>query len=159
MQTHTWTCDTCGHTIEKIEDGWVEWWIPAKKESGLGKGLRLVHNRSTCPYGPEGSCQYDEKSEMSDGGFCLQDHHLEKFLGDDGLMWLLSLLAEGDLPKEDVLEMIKRLHITGYEHTRFHFDRAIKEAVIEPMTPPRYYCQDEINTVLKFIAQPQNGES
>jgi hypothetical protein len=85
-------------------------------------------------------------------GFTLHDSHLNSFLGTDGLMLLLSMLAEGDLPKEEVLEMIKRLHIPGYEHARFHFERAIAQGVIEPHMPPGYYDQSDINAVLEFVS-------
>jgi hypothetical protein len=34
---------------------------------------------------------------------------LERFVGPDGLMLLLSLIASGELPREDILDLIKRL--------------------------------------------------
>lgn len=47
-------------------------------------------------------------------------------------MRLLALLAERQVRSDEVLEMIKRLHIPGCEHTRLHFDEAISEGVLEP---------------------------
>jgi hypothetical protein len=42
-------------------------------------------------------------------------------------MRLLALIAEERAPTNDILEMIKRLHIRGYEQARLHFDEAIAE--------------------------------
>ena len=67
------------------------------------------------------------------------DLPLDSFLGSDGLMSLLALVAEHRVKSTEVLEMIKRLHIPGYEHTRLHFDEAISEGVFEPNTVPGYY--------------------
>jgi hypothetical protein len=66
-------------------------------------------------------------------------------------MHLLSFLARDELPKDEVLEMIKRLHVPGYEHARLHFDRAIREGVFEPNMPDGYYWQSNIRAVLEFL--------
>ena len=131
----------------------VEWWTRLTNEPEVDEGLHLVHLRSACPYGPQGSCSYDENPDSGDSGFRGFSRYLTAFLGTDGLMSLLSMLAEGDLPKEDVLEMIKRLHIPGYEHARSHFANAISAGIIETTDPAGYYCQDEIKAVLRFIGQ------
>ena len=71
-------------------------------------------------------------------------------------MRLLQMLGEEDHPKEDVLEMIKRLHIPGYEAARGHFDEAISEGYFEPNTPEGYYHQSEIEATLAFIKDRVN---
>jgi hypothetical protein len=68
-------------------------------------------------------------------------------------MLLLSMIAEGELPKDEVLDLTKRLHIPGYEQARSHFDRAIAEAAFEPNMPKGFYWQSNIQAVLKFVAK------
>lgn len=60
------------------------------------------------------------------------------------------------IPQEDVLEMIKRLHIPGYEHARLHFDEAIADGVFEPNRRPGYCRRDDIVAVLNVLARRQN---
>jgi hypothetical protein len=43
---------------------------------------------------------------------------LERFVGPDGLMMLFSLLADGSLPRDEILELAKRVQIPGYELAR-----------------------------------------
>jgi hypothetical protein len=148
----TWICDTCGELIEEKGKGWVEWLVIRKDKADKpqGRGLRLVHHGSASPHG---RCQYDGSVEYRRDGGLLHDVPLQDFLGPDGLMRLLSLLAKGELPKDEVLEMIKRLHIPGYEHARKHFRRAIAEGVFEPNTMKGYYWQRDIEAVLEFIRE------
>ncbi len=155
MNTSTWICDNCGELLQRAEDGYVEWLITQADEHGnrRGRGLRLVHH---LPASPHHSCQYDEDEEFRRDGSILQSLSLEQFLGPDGLMLLLSMLARDKLPKADVLEMIKRLHIPGYEHARQHFQRAIDDGVFEPNVPEGYYWQSNINAVLEFLEREQN---
>lgn len=144
-----WVCDTCGDIIKKAGDGWMEW--IEILENPKGRNLRLVHNKPSSPRKSEHGCQFDGHYEWSKDKGQIHDCSLEASLGPDGLMLLLSLIAENRLPIQEVLEMIKRLHIPGYEHARFHFDRAISEEVFEPNTLKGYYLQSDINAVLEFI--------
>ena len=43
---------------------------------------------------------------------------LERFVGLDGFMMLFSLLADGSLPRDEILELAKRVQIPGYELAR-----------------------------------------
>jgi hypothetical protein len=151
---NTWICDNCGELIQRAEDGWVEW-LSTHNEHGNshGRGLRLVHH---LPASPHHSCQYDEDEEFRRDGSILMALPLEQFLGPDGLMLLLSKLARDELPKDEVLEMIKRLHIPGYEHARQHFQRAIADGVFEPNMPDGYYWQSNIDAVLRFLEREEN---
>lgn len=143
-----WYCDVCGEKIAKVEDGWVECLITLNPEitdelerfrQRRGTGLRLVHHRSTNP-----RCAYS----VSAG---LQDMPLNHFLGPDGLMALLSFLDEKILPQEEIMELIKRLHIPGYEQARCYFEEAISEGVFEPNTRAGFYWQTDIESVLRFV--------
>jgi hypothetical protein len=61
------------------------------------------------------------------------------------------MLAENRVRQDEVLEMSKRLHVPGYEHTRLHFDEAIREGVFEPNTVPGYYWQLNIEAVDQWL--------
>lgn len=156
METKTWICDTCGQEIKKVEDGWVEWIIFPGKEGG--RDLRLVHHRPASPAkGAGGKCQFDQDYEYKKDGGIIGDLPLSRFLGPNGLMLLLSFIYEGRLPTSLILEMIKRLHIPGYEHARFYFEEALNEDVFDPNMPPGFYWQDDIRAVLEF-ANKRRGE-
>ena len=147
MDNRTWICDSCEKPIIDPEHGWVEW-LGSQQE--LGRGLRLVHKKPYSPRAPDGLCRYDDDA-------CASSLELTDLLGPDGLMQLLEFLAEETISKEEVLEMIKRLHIPGYEHARLHFDAAITEGVFESNTAAGYYSQEEINAVLEWISPKHTG--
>lgn len=148
-----WICDTCGGIIEIAEDGWVEWHNPVQngKVERRGQDLRLVHH--TKSHDQESKCQFDNHDRQ----FMVKDVPLDWFLGSDGLMSLLALIAEDRVTSEEVLEMIKRLHIPGYEHTRLHFDEAISEGVFEPNTLPGYYHVSNIRAVDEWLKARAEG--
>lgn len=150
MPEHTWICDRCGQPIEKVEEGWIEWLVLQEGNSSVGKGLRLVHHFQSGSRAALQSCQYNQEQERERDGSHVNDSPLEEFLGPDGLMELLSLLDLNRLPKAEVLEMIKRLHVPGYEEARQYFDAALHEGVFEPNRPPGFYSQSDITAVLKF---------
>jgi hypothetical protein len=144
-----WTCDNCGQPINAAEDGYVEWLA----FNGGARNLHLVHHSPASPRRPNGDCYFDEEAERRRDGATVRSLSLTDFLGPNGLMQLLILLSEGELPKDEVIEMIQRIHIPGYEQARPHFARALAEGVFEPNTPEGFYWQNDINAVLKFAAQ------
>ena len=99
----------------------------------------------------ESGCQFDSDAEFKKDRGIVADGSLEDYVGPDGLMDLLSLISEDKVPKEEGLEMIKRIHIPGYEHARRYFERAISEDVFEPNTQPGYYSVKDINRVLEWM--------
>jgi len=91
---------------------------------------------------------YDDCRIMKGEGSVF-DMPLGALLGPDGLMYLLALIDAGSVATDEVLDMIKRLHIPGYEQARRYFDRAIDKELIRPELWPGYFCyQKEIDTVL-----------
>jgi len=143
----TWTCDRCGEPIKAAEDGWVEWLSRSTPEGRRGEGLRLVHAAPVSPLGP-GKCQYDRLSAAEEG--VVSDLGLPEFLGPDGLMRLLSRMADGSLPQDEVIEMIQRLFVRGYEQARPYFTEAITEGIIEPRMPNGFYFEDQIALILDY---------
>ncbi len=149
-----WICDECDRTIEKASDGWVQWRVfeaetRARKLKGqepLARDLQLVHHSSD---GVNFGCQFIDH----DPAYMILDEGLPDFLGPDGLMKLLGFIANKQVKTSEVLEMIKRLNIPGYEHARIYFKEAISEGVFEPNTSPGYHLQSDIEAVNKWIAE------
>lgn len=133
-----WKCDNCGKKIKSVDDGWVEWLTSAAPGKGSAKGLRLVHKKG---------CQYSESKRH---GYIVSDEPLTMLTGPDGLMLMLEMLHDERLPKEEVLEMIQRLHVPNYEAARPHLKAAIAEDVIEPNLAPGYYWQDQLKNVVAW---------
>jgi hypothetical protein len=65
-------------------------------------------------------------------------------------MLLLSFLAIGEMPKDDVLELAKRVQIPGYEQTRELLQEAMDEGVVTPAIRERYYLQSELDALLRW---------
>ena len=152
----TWICDACGEPITKPSDGWVEW-ISLPDEENPGKRkvhhMRLVHASHASPYK---SCRFGGTYEhMGDKGI-VADLPLERFLGPDGLMLLLSYISEEDVPSQEVLEMIKRIHIPGYDQVRGHISEAMSKGAFYPNLPEGYYFQSQIKATLDYLSDRQD---
>ena len=146
----SWICDVCRQEIETVQNGWVEW-ITFQEDGGRyrGRNFRLVHHR---PASPIGRCQFVESRDCVRGREFVSDRALPDFLGRDGLMRLLAMIADERMPRDEVLEMIKRLHIEGYEHARLHFEEAIEHDVFELNTSPGYHYGYQIDAVLDWAS-------
>ncbi len=143
-KTKFWICDNCGKKIDNIEDGWVEC-LEAKDENGNYKswGIRIVHRIG---------CLYNQDLVYKQHKAIVSDIDLKSLSGSDGLMYLLEKISDNNFKdNEEVLEIIKRIHIPGYEEARLYFDEAIEEGVFEPNTKPSYYSQNDIKAVLDYI--------
>jgi hypothetical protein len=147
-----WTCDTCGEPIKSVNDGWVEW-IEFDRGDGrrAARNLRLVHHQPASPRAPDGSCQFNERAQYARDHGIVCDLSLDEFVGTDGLISLLEMVSEGRHPTEEVLTLIQRLHVPGYEQARHHFAAAISEGIFEPNTKPGYYTTSDIQKVLDWI--------
>ncbi len=129
LEKEYWVCDRCHKQIVNKEDGVVAW-----ESSNLNdaKNLCLLHRK----------CNVETEY--------LSDRNLKSFLGEDGLVNLLEFISDDIfIDKEEVLEMIKRLHVTGYEQARLYFDEALSEQVIDINGKERYYNKTTINTILE----------
>jgi hypothetical protein len=102
-----WHCASCTELITSVGDGWVEW-LASEDESGatILSGLRLVHRWS---------CRYDVRTVFRDHRSVVEGLSLERFVGPDGLVLLLSFLAAGELPSAEVIRLARRVQIPGYE--------------------------------------------
>lgn len=142
-------CDTCGQKITAASEGWVEWLMNRQKTSPEGFGIRIVHHNAKS--GGDHGCQYNEHVEFERSGATLNDLPLSFFTTSDGLMLLLSFIGREVLPKEEVIEIIKRLHIPGYERVRSHLEEAISHEIYEPATPPGYPTTSDIERVIEWL--------
>jgi hypothetical protein len=147
-----WRCDSCGELISDFQAGWVEW-LAAEDARGKPKvsGLRLVHRRNISQGGrkPHG-CQYNPRGEFRKNRAIVEGLALDRFAGPDGLMLLLSMIAEHALPAREVIELAKRVQIPGYEAVHEVVQDAVSEGVIAPSISSGFYLQCEIWDVLKW---------
>jgi len=122
MNTTKWLCDTCHEHINGSKEGYVEWL--RNVDSGELYGFHIVHQQS--------KCLYDEQKRLKEKREAAPGNHLKYFLKEDGLIRLLRLLGDKNLmDKQEVIELIQRLHISGYENARFSFEEAYSEGYID----------------------------
>jgi hypothetical protein len=82
-----WRCDSCGDFITGVQAGWVEWLASEDKHGNdVLSGLRL-----------------DPLQEFRSSQIIVEGLPLDRLVGPDGLMVLLSLLAEGELSHTEIL--------------------------------------------------------
>lgn len=148
--TSSWICDSCKRPIENAEHGYVEWVgvpIPGEDTRLRWRDMRIVHHKpySQLPHG----CQFNAKHERARDGGSIGDEALVRFQGPDGLMDLLSYIHEGELPIPEGFEIIKRIHIPGYELARRHFKEALDNEVISDNVLFGYWPQKDLRRVLE----------
>jgi len=147
-----WRCDSCGELVSDVQAGWVEW-VATEETNGKPEagGLRLVHHRNSSPrrQDPYG-CQYNPRDEFRRDRGIVEGLPLDRFVGPDGLILLLSMIAEGELPVQELIELAKRVQIPGYEAVYEIVDDAVSEGVIAPCISSGFYLQCEIWDVLKW---------
>ena len=60
------------------------------------------------------------------------------------------MISERFLPPDDVLELIKRIFIPGYEAARRHFQSALDADVLSNSVAYGYWWQGDLARVLQF---------
>lgn len=145
-----WSCDNCCSAITRIEDGWVEWLASDERSKTKLKGVRLVHTRAASPRKQQKSgCQYDAAREFHEHRCLVEGLSLARFVGPDGLMLLLSFVASDEAPRNEVLELIKRVQVPGYEQAVPYFQQAIAQGLFVPSIGNGFFLQSEIRMSLK----------
>jgi len=144
-----WRCDSCGEPITSIDAGWVEW-LSSEGDRGedVLSGLQLVHHGSVLPNGAGQSCRYDRLKEFRNRKTIVEGLPLERFVGPDGLMMLFSLLADGSLPRDEILELAKRVQIPGYELARDLSADLTSSNAASQLLGHRCYLQLEIREMI-----------
>jgi hypothetical protein len=147
-----WRCDSCGDLVSDLQAGWVEW-LAAEDTKGKPKvgGLRLVHRRNTSPRWQEPyGCRYNPRGQFRKNRGIVKGLALDRFAGPDGLMLLRSMIAERELPLQELTELASRVQIPGYEAVHELVHDAVREGVIAPSISSGFYLQCEIQDVLKW---------
>ena len=147
-----WRCDSCGELVPDLQAGWVEW-LAAEDTRGKPKvsGLRLVHRRNTSARSSERyRCRYNARDEFRKNRSIVEGLALDRFAGPDGLMLLLSMIVEREIPLHELIELAKRVQIPGYEAAYELAHDAVREGVIAPCISSGFYLQCEIWDVLKW---------
>lgn len=149
-----WRCDSCAGLITSVPDGWVEWLASEDKNGNdILSGLRLVH-RGRQKDSRNYNCRYDPLEEFRSARTIVEGLPLERLLGADGLMILLSFLDEGELPHREILELVKRVQIPGYELVRnLSRRRPQYSKVLSPVLRHGYYLQSEMQEMLQWANQ------
>lgn len=144
-----WHCDSCDRLIESVHDGWVEW-LASEDDTGatIVDGLHLVHRES---------CRYDAHTVFRNRRSVVEGLSLDRFVGTDGLILLLSLLAVGELPTIEVIELAKRVQIPGYELARNLVGKEKLAQVLLPSLGHGCYLQSEIDEVLTRAVKIQDA--
>jgi hypothetical protein len=154
-----WLCNSCGELVSDLQAGWVEW-VGAEDANGKPEagGLRLVHHRNSSPREQEPhGCQYNPRDEFRKNRGIVQGLPLDRFVGPDGLILLLSMIAERELPVQELIELAKRVQIPGYEAVYELVDDAVSEGVIAPCISSGFYLQCEIWDVLTWAKCKGDG--
>jgi hypothetical protein len=138
-------CDECQAIIEKVEDGWMEWFDG--NENPL-HGYRIVHTPEASPrFENGGDCHYPNGSNVSG----LQ---LKVFTGSDGLALLLSFFERKLAVPNEFAEIIRRLHVPHYEEARQYLEKAYIDSVIVN----KVYGQEDLKKVIKTYANNDKGD-
>ena len=137
-----WCCATCGQLITSVSEGWVEW-LASEDDGGaeILNGLRLVHRES---------CRYDPRAVFGNGQSVVEGLPLERFIGSDGLVLLLSLLAVGELPTAEIIELAKRVQVPGYELARNLAGQGNLSQILPPLLGSGCYLQTEIAKLIAW---------
>lgn len=146
-----WYCDTCGEIIDGAENGMLQWLTHSDADRRVGRDLRIVHHFPASPRGGTNGCYPDEHHELKVDRSTLSDHHLESVLGPDGLVILLSLIEDGELPAREVNRVIMRLFVPGYERARRYFQKAVSTGVVDVNLPEDYFFQYQLRDIIANI--------
>jgi NAD-dependent dihydropyrimidine dehydrogenase PreA subunit len=81
-----WICDRCGQVIEEPNQGLVKWIDDSKTHKA--SGFKIVHQSSYAPHDSGECCHYSDHPGRL-------DDRLEEFIGQNGMVMLLSFLDIG----------------------------------------------------------------
>ena len=121
MLEEKWQCDRCNKTIHGVENAWLRW----KKNLNDGSfyDFKIVHHPRCEQPSPK-----VERSRLSESG-----DPLTEYLGTEGFIRLLELIAKTNgEDRHELLKLIQRLHVPGYESAHIHFETAYQKGRITP---------------------------
>lgn len=128
MIEEKWICDNCNEPILTADEGWIKWTKNLNEETL--SGFKIIHHPTCKQPGPK----------IQRTGLTSPGDPLKEFLGTDGLIRLLELMSKVNPENQhELLEMIQRLHVPGYEFARFYFEKAHAEGQLVPPSNGVYY--------------------
>lgn len=128
MVEEKWICDKCKEPIMKAEEGWFKWTKNLNDET-LSR-FKIIHYPACKQPGPK----------LQKSGLTTPGDPLQEFLGKEGLIRLLELMAKTNPENQpELLEMIQRLQIPGYESARTHFKKAYEKGKLVPPIDGVFY--------------------
>jgi len=74
-------------------------------------------------------------------------------------MDLLEKIATNEFSRHSLIEIIKRIHIPGYERARPGIIKAIKEDIIEQRSMKGFYTQNELSMVWDMMTEDAQSSS
>ena len=111
-----WYCDQCRKVIDSPEVGWLEWLSDINRDKE--HSFRIVHHDRRCIYPAQ---------ELHSKGFLTKDMHLTHYVGPDGLNNLLDILLRKNIDQNEVVKVIRRLHVPYFEQSLLYRGKAETE--------------------------------
>ena len=143
-----WICDVCGKIIERPEDGYVVW---GYDEDGRIDKIRILHQNRRGDQERQG-CDHDRFQFPN-------SLPIDRFLGDDGKILLLSLVDPGPFFREEYrdqiadkrqfLDVVRRFQIPYYEEARLYLDRARAEGFLDGANEIYTYLPSTLKSVVE----------
>lgn len=141
-----WVCDSCDQVIGSPKEGYVQWRTDDLRSSDFS----IVHDQAYSPRRPAGSC-HDDKADS--------DLPLEEFLGEEGLVLVLSLVDPGahfvpTLAQPYVsdfrgwTELVRRLQIPYYEEARQYFSQMEAEGYMSDANEVSLYLREALQDII-----------
>lgn len=143
-------CDVCGEVIKDIDDGYVVW-RSDRDHDRLQYDFKIIHQRDC-----------DDRT-------CGNSMPLKKFLGIDGLSYLLTFYSLGPLKtlplskefrsknrilnNDEFIDFIRRVQIPYYEEARQYFS---KREVLEDYSDSNEYYPYLPHNLKKIIEDNKN---
>lgn len=150
-----WICDHCGEEIAEAKDGWLEWKCKPIRRDGRelrwNYDFRIVHHSLASPREDSEKCYYPLDTMKNVDGGTVSDMHLDHMNGHDGLIKLLEMIHYDLCDAKEVISIIRRIFIPGYELARDYFVMAASESVFEPNSPPDFHGSHQIELVVDWL--------
>src|SRR6476660_5290389 len=146
-----WICDRCGQVIEEPNQGSVEWIDDSKTHKA--SGFKIVHQPSYAPH-DNGECYH-----YSDHPGRLEDR-LEEFIGQNGMVMLLSFLDIGPYLEADYqgprvkdmrefVEFTRRLTVPYYEEARLYWNQAEQDGLFDGANEISLYLPRTLEQIVR----------
>lgn len=146
-----WICDRCGGIINSPEEGWVEW---TRDEDCIKGEFKIVHNASASPRGKASDYCYHHMHASR-----RSDINLTEFLGDQGIICLLSMLDTGPFHTKnyvrpevkdfrEFVDLFRRLHVPYYEEARQYWEQAMQDGLLNTLNEISVYSPNTLREVI-----------